>query len=60
MSTDGKELGKKALKAGGNLLLNIANKALQDKGLGSLKLENTLKKNTKNHLIEIYNRKNRR
>lgn len=60
MSTDGKELGKKALKAGGNILLNIANKALQAKGLGSLKLENTLKKNTKNHLIEIYNRKNRR
>lgn len=60
MATDGKELGKKALKAGGNLLLNLANKALQAKGLGSLKIENTLKKNVKNNLMEIYNRKNRR
>jgi len=60
MAKDGKELGKKALTAGGNLLLNIANKALQAKGLGSLKMENTIKKNTKNNLMEIYNRKNRR
>jgi len=60
MATDGKELGKKALKAGGNILLNLANKALQAKGLGSIKFENTLKKNTKNNLMEIYNRKNRR
>lgn len=60
LAKDGKELGKKALTAGGNILLNIANKALQAKGLGSLKMENTIKKNTKNSLIEIYNRKNRR
>ena len=60
MATDGKELGKKALKAGGNILFNLANKALQAKGLGALKFENTLKKNTKNSLMEIYNRKNKR
>jgi hypothetical protein len=60
LAKDGKELGKKALTAGGNILLNIANKALQAKGLGSLKMENTIKKNTKNNLMEIYNRKNRR
>lgn len=56
---DGKELAKKALSAGGNILLNLANKALKSKGLGSMKFENTLKKNLKNNLMEVYNQKNR-
>jgi hypothetical protein len=59
MAKDGKELAKKALSAGGNVLLNLANKTLKAKGLGGL-TENIIKKNTKNHLIEIYNKKNRR
>ena len=59
MAKDGKELAKKALSAGGNVLLNLANKALQAKGLGSL-TEHRIRKNTKSHLIEIYNLKNRR
>ena len=59
MAKDGKELAKKALSAGGNVLLNLANKSLQAKGLGSL-TEHRIRKNTKSHLIEIYNLKNRR
>ena len=59
IAKDGKELAKKALSAGGNVLLNLANKTLKAKGLGAI-TENIIKKNTKNHLIEIYNRKNRR
>lgn len=59
MSKDGKELAKKALSTGGNILLKLANNALKAKGLGSI-TENIIKRKTKNHLIEIYNRKNRR
>lgn len=59
MAKDGKDLAKKALSAGGNVLLNLANKALKTKGLPTL-TERAIRKNTKNHLIEIYNRKNRR
>lgn len=59
IAKDGKEFAKKALSAGGNMLLNLANKTLKAKGLGTI-TENIIKKNTKNHLIEIYNRKNRR
>lgn len=58
MKKDGKELAKKALSAGGNVLLNLANKALKTKGLGNLKFENTLKKNLKSNLMEVYNQKN--
>jgi hypothetical protein len=57
---DGKELAKKALSAGGNVLLNLANNALKSKGLGTLKFENTLKKNLKSNLMEVYNQKNKR
>lgn len=59
IAKDGKDLAKKALSAGGNVLLNLANKALKAKGLGAI-AENTIRKNTRNHLIEVYNMKNRR
>ena len=60
MKKDGKELAKKALSAGGNVLLSLTNKVLKSKGLGDLKFENTLKKNLKSNLMEVYNQKNRR
>ena len=57
MKKDGKELAKKALSAGGNVLLSLTNKVLKSKGLGDLKFENTLKKNLKSNLMEVYNQK---
>jgi hypothetical protein len=59
------DLGKKALTGGVNLLVGLATKklgggALTQSGVSNAVAESLIKKNTKNNLIEIYNRKNRR
>jgi len=70
------DLGKKALVGGVNLATNLITKKLtgegsstaisanggsgSQSGVSNTVAESLIKKNTKNHLIEIYNRKNRR
>ena len=59
------DLGKKALSGGVNLLVGLVTKklgggALTQSGVSNAVAESLIKKNTKNNLIEIYNRKNRR
>lgn len=51
------DLGKKALSGGVNLLVGLVTKKL---GVSNAVSESLIKKNTKNNLIEIYNKKNRR
>jgi hypothetical protein len=52
------DLGKKALVGGVNLATSLITKKLG--GVSNAVAESLIKKNTKNNLIEIYNRKNRR
>ena len=52
------DLGKKALSGGVNLLVGLVTKKIG--GVSNAVSESLIKKNTKNHLIEVYNRKNRR
>lgn len=56
------DLGKKALVGGVNLATSLITKKLggTQGAVSNTVAESLIKKNTKNHLIEIYNRKNRR
>ena len=59
------DLGKKALSGGVNLLVGLVTKklgggSLTQSSVSNAVSESLIKKNTKNNLIEIYNKKNRR